>query len=153
MNTIIIRISFIAAVLVAAVCAASAQPTPKPSPVRAPLNGSVSTAAYAEVALRRAEFEAELESLLVDYTEEFPRVRELRFGLARLIAESERLIAIKPTDREKATVALGKLIVRKVELEVDLWKLQQAYADEHPEVRRAKKKVEIFEKAIKQILG
>jgi hypothetical protein len=44
-------------------------------------------------------------------------------------------------------------MVRKVESEIDLWKLQQSYADGHPDVRRAKKRVEIFEKAIKEILG
>ena len=43
--------------------------------------------------------------------------------------------------------------VRKVEAEIELWKVQQDYADNHPDVRRAKKKVEIYEKAIKEILG
>ena len=44
-------------------------------------------------------------------------------------------------------------MVRKVEAEVDLWRLQQSYADGHPDVKRAKRRLEIFEKAIKEILG
>ena len=123
-------------------------PTPEPS-----IGSSTATAAFAEIALKRAEFEADLEGFLVDYTDDFPKVKELRFALTKIEAESERLKALKATDRDRATSALGKLMVRKVESEIELWKLQQSYADGHPEVRRAKKRVEIFEKAIKEILS
>ena len=111
------------------------------------------TAAYAEVALRRAEMEAEVESLLLDYTDDFPRIKELRFALGRVRAESDRLTAITAAENGKATTALGKLIVRKIESEIDLWKLQQNYAEGHPDVKKAKKRVEVFENAIKEILG
>jgi hypothetical protein len=43
--------------------------------------------------------------------------------------------------------------VRKVELQSDLWSLQQQFGEAHPEVKRAKRKVEIFERAIIEILG
>lgn len=125
----------------------------KPTPAPVADQSSKSTVAFAEIALKRADTEAELESLLVEYTEEFPKVRELRYSIARIDLEIARLAAIKPTDRERATSALGKLMVRKVNAEIDLWRLSQDYADAHPEVKRAKKKVEIFEKAIKEILG
>ena len=61
--------------------------------------------------------------------------------------------SIKTADRDRASAALGKLMVRKVEAEIGLWKLQEDYADTHPEVKRAKRKVEIYERAIKDILG
>jgi hypothetical protein len=112
-----------------------------------------SSGAYAEILLRRTEIEAELESLLGEYTEEYPKVKELRFELGSLKRESERLTAVKPADSQKLTVALGKLMVRKCELETKLWSLQNQFKDGHPDVRRAKKKVEIFENAITQILG
>ncbi|MEQ1765043.1 MAG: hypothetical protein ABL984_18095 [Pyrinomonadaceae bacterium] len=125
----------------------------QPKPVATPpiAQASKATAAYAEVALKRADVEAELESLLVEYTDEFPKVKELKYALTRVDAEGARLASIKSGDR--ATAALGKLMVRKVEADVELWKVQQDYADNHPDVRRAKKKVEIYEKAIKEILG
>jgi len=115
--------------------------------------GARSTPAYAEIALKRTDVEAELESLLIDYTDDFPKVKELKHALTRIDAEAARLLSIKAADRDRATVALGKLMVRKVEAEIDLWKVQQDYADAHPDVKRARKKVEIFEKAIKEILG
>ncbi len=137
--------------LLAGTLAVSAQVVKKPTP--AADQTWKATAAYAEIALKRADAEAELESLLVEYTEEFPKVRELKYSLTRIDAEAARLAAIKPADRERATATLGKLMVRKVDAELELWKLSQDYADAHPEVKRAKKKVEIFERAIKEILG
>ena len=110
------------------------------------------TPAYAEVLLRRTELEAEVESLLVEYTEEYPRTKQARYELDLLQKESERLLAVRQGDVSKLTLALGKLIVRKAGLQGELWSLQQQYGENHPDVKRAKRKVEIFEKAIKEIL-
>lgn len=148
---LLINISLV--VLLAFVSAADSQTTRKPSSAEPSAGGSNATAAFAEIVLKRAEFEADLEALLVDYTDDFPRVKELRYGLSKIATESDRLQVMKPSERDRATSALGKLMVRKVELEIELWRLQQSYADGHPDVRRAKKRVEIFEKAIKEILG
>lgn len=112
-----------------------------------------SSPAFSEVILRRAELEAELESLLLDFTEEYPKIKAARYGLSQLQKQIDLLLAVKAADAGKLTLALGKLMVKKVELETDLWSLQQNLADGHPDVKRARRKVEIFEKAIKDILG
>jgi len=112
-----------------------------------------SSAAYAELLLRKTEIQSDLESLVLEYTEEFPKVKELRFALALIQREADRLLAAKTLDGSKLTLALGKLIVRKVELETDMWGLLRNFKDEHPDVKRAKRKVEIYEAAIKEILG
>jgi hypothetical protein len=147
-------ISFPAAgvlVLLAAVASfAQKSPAEKPSPstdakraVSAP-----ASAAYAELLLKRTELQSDLESFILEYTEEYPKVKEIRFVLGLYDREIARLARVKATDSEKLTVALGKLMVRRVELETDLWKLQQAYKDEHPDVKRAKRRVDIYEEAI-----
>lgn len=109
--------------------------------------------AYAELLLRRTELESELESLTVEYTDEFPKVQESRQSLVLIRRESERLARVKPAEAGKLTLALGKLIVRKIELEIDMWNLLRSYREEHPDVKRAKKRVDIYETAIKEILG
>lgn len=91
--------------------------------------------------------------MLMEFTEEHPKVQEAKYELQVLQRESDRLMSVKPTDSGKLTLALGKLIVRKVELEAELWSLLKTYKEEHPEVKRAKRKVEIYEAAIKEILG
>lgn len=111
-----------------------------------------SSPAYAEVLLRKTELLSELESLLVEYTEEYPKVKELRFEVGLLQKEMDRLMAANMPDASKFSAALGKLMVRKCELDTDLWGLQKQFNDEHPDVKRAKRKSEIFQAAINEIL-
>lgn len=130
--------------------------TPAKSNLPLPTNaGAVtrSSPAYSEVLLRKTELEADVESLLMDYTEDFPKIQEDKYALTVIDAEMSKLFAVKSSDASKLTLALGKLIVRKVEAETELWRLRKQYKDDHPEVKRAKKRVEIFEKAVGEILG
>lgn len=120
--------------------------TPDGNPVR-------STPAFAEVVLRKTEIESELEALLIDYTDDFPKVSELKYELSLVNGEAERLLAVKPVEAGKLTLALGKLLIKKVSLEAALWELSKTYKDEHPEIKRAKRRVEIYQSAIKEILG
>ncbi len=112
-----------------------------------------SSPAFAELLLKKTEVQSELESLILEYTEDYPKVSELRQTLVLIQKESDRLTAVKPADSGKLTLALGKLMVRKAELETELWSLLKTYKDEHPDVKRAKRRVEIYEAAIKEILG
>jgi hypothetical protein len=112
-----------------------------------------SSPAYSEVLLRRTELESDLESLLLDYTEDYPKIKETRFELSQIIKAADRLLAVKQAESGKLTLALGKLLVRQAALETELWKLQAQYKDGHPEVMRARKKVQIFEKAVNEILN
>lgn len=116
-------------------------------------SGLQSSPAYAEILFRRTELTAELESLLLDYTEEYPKVKDLRLELELLRSESDRLIALKSADTPKLTLALGRLILGKVAHLANLRRLQLQYKDEHPAVRKEKKMVDVFEAAIKEILG
>jgi len=112
-----------------------------------------SSPAFAEILLRKTELQAEVESLLSEYTEDYPKVKETQYQLAQLQKGMDRVLAVKFADSSKLTLALGKLIVRKCELETELWALLNQYKEYHPDVKRAKRKVDVFEQAIKQILG
>lgn len=111
-----------------------------------------STPAFAELLLRKTEREADLEQFLLDYTDEFPKVKELRFELELLQKQMEKVSTVNASDAPKLSLALGKLLVRKTELEVDYWNLLKQYNADHPEVKRAKRKIEVYEKAVKEIL-
>ena len=112
-----------------------------------------SSPAYAEVLLRKTELQADLESLLSAYTEENPKIIDIRFEIAALIKDIDRLFAVRPSETGKLTLALGKMIVRKAELETDLTRLLRKYKPDNPEALRLKRKVEIYAAAIKEILG
>ena len=116
-------------------------------------NPSSASPAYAELVLKRTELRSELESLILDYTEEFPRIKELKFILALFDRDICRINRVKPEDSSKLTLALGMLMLRRIELETELVNLQKNYKEEHPDVKRAKRKVEIYESAISDILN
>ena len=63
-----------------------------------------------------------------------------------------RILAVKAADAGKLTLALGKLLVRQAALETDLARLSRTFGNDHTEVKRAKRRVEIFENSIKEIL-
>ena len=127
------------------------QPKPVPTGI-ANSNAINSTPAYAEVVLRRVELQSELESLLIEFTDDYPKVKDLRLELEILKAEADRLLAVKPSDSAKLTLALGKLVIGKVSHAAALKRLQLNYQDNHPNVKKEKRQVEIFEAAIKEIL-
>lgn len=109
-----------------------------------------SSAAYAEILLRKAELQSEVESFLESYTEDFPKVKESRYELGLIQKDADKLLA--QTDVSKLTQALGKLLVRRAELSTDLWTLQNRLGADHPEVKRARRKVESFDNAVKEIM-
>lgn len=132
------------------------QETPKPKPVATPVAAASvlrSSAAYAEIVLQKTELEAELEAMLIDYTDEYPKIVDSRIEIDLLQKELDRLSAVKAADSGKFTAALGKLIVKKTSLGVQLANLRLKYDEKHPDVVAAKKKVDVFEKAIKNILS
>ncbi len=140
-------------VIVSQICFSQTTTKPKLSSIPAPqLQNIKSSPAYAEIILRKTELTSDLESLLVEYTEDYPKVKEMRYETGLLQKELDKILVLTMTDSGKLSAALGKLIVRKCELETDLWGLQKQFNDEHPDVKRAKRKVEIFDAAIKDIL-
>ncbi len=111
-----------------------------------------SSPAYAEILLRKTELQADLEAFLADYTEANPKILDLRAELASLDRSLEKVFGVKPSETGKLTTALGKLILKKAVLETDLTRLMRSYNKDHPDVKRAKRKVEIFDSAIHEIL-
>ena len=112
-----------------------------------------SSPAYAEIQLKRTEILSELEALLLDYQEEYPKVKELRLTLLLLDRDIARISRVKAGEASKLTLALGKLMLTRVELETDLGNLQKKYKEEHPDVKRVRKKIEIYTAAINDILN
>lgn len=150
------KIAFILSLICLFAAGLFAQTNTKTKPVAtvaAPLNAVRASPAYAEVVLRKTELLSEIESLLVEYTEEFPKIKEGRYEAALLQKELDKLLAANLADGSKLSAALGKLLVRKCELATDLWSLQAQFNDQHPDVKRTKRKLEIFEAAVSDILS
>ena len=135
-------VAFSIAVLISSV---SVQAQTDAGPIR-------SSPAYAEVLLRKTEIMADIEALSADYTEANPKMIDLRSELASLDKSLEKIFGVKPSETGKLTLALGKLLVRRAALESDLGRLSRSYNKDHPEIKRATRKLEIYDAAIKEVL-
>src|SRR5690349_7574449 len=91
-----------------------------------------SSAAYSEILLRKTEILADLDAFSAEYTEENPKMIELRAELASLNKQLEKVFGVKPSDTGKLTLALGKLIVRKAALDAELARLSLRNSKDHP---------------------
>lgn len=131
-------------VVLGAASAVSPQ-TGEPGPIR-------SSPAYAEVLLRKTELQADLEAFLATYTESHPRIVDTRYELASIERSMEKLFAVRPTETAKLTLALGKLIVKRAAVDTEHARLLRTYNAEHPEVKRAKRRLDIFDTSIAEIL-
>ena len=117
-------------------------------------SSSVKTSpAYAEIMVRKVELQSDLEAMLLDYKEEFPKIRSMRREIEILDASIEMLMKMPPSANGKMTSTVGRLIVRRAELETESSETAARYGGDHPEVRRAKKRVEVFERAIRELLN
>lgn len=119
---------------------------------KADLQTIKNTPAFAEVLLKRVALEAEIEEFLISYTEDFPQVKELRLKLDLINKSLDKILAVKSSEATKLSAALGKLIVQKIEYEAELEALRKDYSDDHPQLKRAKRKFEIYQSAINEIL-
>jgi hypothetical protein len=153
MRTWKLLFALVAVLFGTAICFSQKNSTAVKSTPTADLQPIRSSAAYADLLLQKTELQSSLDSLLVDYTEEHPKVKEIRIELGYLQAEMDRLLAVKPENAGRLTDALGKLMLRKVELEAQLDNLRSQYKEDYPDVKKAKKKVDAYESAIKEILG
>jgi hypothetical protein len=150
-------ISLLLLLVLTAAVASSAQKNRQPAasatqPTTIGLSPVRSSAAYAELLLHKTELEASLAALLEQYKDDFPKVLEIRLELGFVNSEISRLFNVKPADTAKLSLALGRLMLRKIDLETQLEALKARYKDEHPDVKRLKKQVDIFEAAIREIL-
>ncbi len=110
------------------------------------------TGAYAEVYAARVEAEADLKVLATDLTEETVRVREKKLERDLLAREIRWLEALPSTSHDKMTMALGRLLVRKTQAEVNLKMLSENYADGFPAVKKARAKIDVYNGEIQKLL-
>lgn len=110
------------------------------------------TGAYAEVFAARVEAEADLKVLTMDLTEETVQVREKKLERDLLDRDVRWLEALPSTSHIKMTVALGRLLVRKTQAEVDLKMLSANYAESFPTVKKARTRIEVYSSEIQKLL-
>jgi uncharacterized protein involved in exopolysaccharide biosynthesis len=127
------------------------QPQPQTVP-QTPQGSTKSTEAYGALVLRKVEVEAEYKEMLVDYTEEHPRVKIKKAEIDSLNFEMEKIAAMDSSFIPKLTATVGKLVLKKIDLQTEVNKLLLQYSEDHDLVKRAKQKVAVIEEEIQKVL-
>ena len=131
--------------VIALICVVPAFSQAKASEARA-------SGAFAEVLLRKTELLAEVESLSQGYTDANPKIIDLRYEVAALDRCLMRITAVQNADLPRLTLALGKLMVKRAALDSEFSRLSRNLNVDHPDYKRAKKRLEVYDAAIKEIL-
>ncbi|HXQ71111.1 MAG TPA: hypothetical protein VN844_11515 [Pyrinomonadaceae bacterium] len=110
------------------------------------------TPAYTVLVLRKAAVEAELARLSETFTSEHPSVGSKRFELHAITLEMKKMLAIAQPQTGKLSSSVGRLVLSKVALEVELNDLLSNFTSDHPDVRKKRIELAALEREIDKIL-
>ncbi|MBC7798437.1 MAG: hypothetical protein H7Z37_16330 [Pyrinomonadaceae bacterium] len=111
-----------------------------------------SSAAYGEIIAALAEAKVDLKILLFDYKEAAPQVVAKRQLIESYQTEIGKLEAMPTTIAPKLTLALGRLLVKKIEAGAELNELTKEYAEEYPSVKKARIRLQVFTEETDKLL-
>ena len=128
--------------------------TATPAPAESSANGFniKRTSVYAELFVRKIEAQADLQTLVADYTEESPEVREIQLRIKVIERAIRNLETMSGESLLKLTPTVGRLLARKLEAEAELKVLSEIYTDEYPAVKKAKIRYAVFNEEYKKSL-
>lgn len=151
-NKFSFRILLLMLIMLVGVSTASAQ---KERPKTDKTDSSVvhASAAFSEILAQKALVEADLKILLTDYKEDYIGVREKQAEFALLNTALRNLEKTPAAEISKLTLALGKLVVKKIEVEAELKTLLEDYTEDFPAVKKARTRLGVYEEEIRKLLA
>ena len=111
-----------------------------------------STPAYEVLVLRRVAVTAELGDRRERLTSEHPDVRRVADELRLLNVEIERIATIESSQLSKLTAVYGRLILKRVALQVEANELRHQYIAGYPLLRQKQRELSALEFEIESLL-
>jgi len=110
------------------------------------------TPAYSMLIQRKVKVQAELETLLNQYTSEWPAAKRLRYELDAIEAEMNTMAETMAPKIVRLTSGYGSLILRKISLTAELQALLQGYGSDWPEAKTRRKELNLLEGELQEIM-
>ncbi len=110
------------------------------------------TPAYELLVLRRVAVETALMDLSSQFTSESSQVRAKRFELSVVNREMARMQRSERARVPKLSVTYGNLLLRRVDLEVELNEMRGRFTSEHPDVKRKRAEISFLASEIDMLL-
>jgi len=108
--------------------------------------------AYSLLIQRKAKLQSELETLLGEYSGEWPAAKRLQFELDALKSEMKKMAAVDQSKVSKLTVGYGRLILRKVLLSREIDTLLREESSEWPTTKERQRELELLDREIQKIM-
>ena len=110
------------------------------------------TQAYSMLIERRVKVQAQLETLLHEYSSNWPPAKKLQAELDALKTEMKRMSELDQMLMPKLTSGVGALILRKTVLISEIKMLTEEESSEWPPLKEKQRELELLEKQIEKIL-
>ena len=110
------------------------------------------TPAYSMLIQRKVKVQAELETLLNQYTSEWPAAKRLRYELDAVESEMNRMAETMALKTVRLTSGYGSLILRKISLTAELQVLFQDYGSDWPETKTRRRELSLLEGELQEIM-
>jgi hypothetical protein len=110
------------------------------------------TQAYSMLILEKVKLQAELESLLSEYSSVWPKSKRVQFELDTLESEMKKMAEIEESKVIKLTAGYGSLVLRRIALATDAHVLLEEEGPEWPTLKQKQRELELLDKEIQKLM-
>lgn len=116
-------------------------------------NNPRTTPAYTLLVQRKVKLQAELETVLAEYSSDWPPAKRLQFELDALKVEMKKLAETDEAQIPKLTNGYGTLLLRRAALEGEIESLSQEQGSDWPDLKQKRRELELLDNELKKILN
>jgi hypothetical protein len=121
----------------------------KPS---APEQNPKTTQAYSMLIQQKVKLQAELESLLSEYSSDWPKTKKVQFELDTLKSEMKKMAEVEESKVIKLTSGFGSLVLRRIALATEVHMLLEEEGSEWPTYKLKQRELELLDKEIQKLM-
>ena len=110
------------------------------------------TQAYSMLIQQKVKLQAELESLLIEYSSDWPKSKMLQFKLDTLKSEMKKMAEVEESKVIKLTSGFGSLVLRRITLATEVHVLLEEQGSEWPTFKLKQRELELLDKEIQKLM-
>ena len=110
------------------------------------------TQAYCMLIQEKVKLQAELESLVSEYSSDWPKSKRVQFELDTLKSEMKKMAEIEESKVIKLTAGYGSLVLRRIALATDAHVLLEEEGPEWPTLKQKQRELELLDKEIQKLM-
>jgi len=110
------------------------------------------TQAYCMLIQEKVKLQAELESLVSEYSSDWPKSKRVQFELDTLKSEMKKMAEVEESKVIKLTAGYGSLVLRRIVLATDAHVLLEEEGPEWPTFKQKQRELELLDKEIQKLM-